>query len=111
MAEVAAGFDRDDGNRQKCQSHGLTVVAIEGVFRRPMRTFPDAYHSAAETRLLGIGRTEAGRYVFVAYTFRSVAGKKLIRPISARYMHAKEVKHYETQVQAVEEAADDQDGQ
>lgn len=81
------------------------------MFRKPMRTFPDADHSAAETRFLGIRRTEAGRHVFVAYTFRSVAGKKLIRPISARYMHAKEVKHYETQVQAVEEAADPQDGQ
>jgi uncharacterized DUF497 family protein len=110
MAEVIAGFDWDDGNRRKCQKHGLTVVAIEAVFRGSMRVFPDTDHSAAETRYLGIGRTGAGRHVIVAYTLRVVGGRDLIRPISARYMHSKEVKHYETSVKATEEAADPQDG-
>jgi uncharacterized protein len=110
MPDVLAGFDWDAGNRQKCQKHGLTVAEIEAVLRGPLRTFPDAYHSAAETRYLGIGRIAAGRHVLIAYTFRLVDGRRLIRPISARYMHAKEVKHYETQIKAPQEAADSQDG-
>ncbi len=35
--------------------------------------------------------------MFMGVTFRMVDGKRLIRPITARYMHAKEVKRYETQ--------------
>jgi uncharacterized DUF497 family protein len=56
MSDVVAGFDWDDGNRRKCQKHGLSVLA-----------------------------------------FRLADGSQLIRPMSARYMHAKEVKHYEAQ--------------
>lgn len=33
--------------------------------------------------------------MFVAFTLRVKAGLRLIRPISARYMHAKEAKRYE----------------
>lgn len=33
--------------------------------------------------------------VFVAFTLRVRAGHRWIRPISARYMHAKEIPHYE----------------
>jgi uncharacterized protein len=97
MSDVVAGFDWDDGNRRKCQKHGLTVLEIETVLRGPLRSFPDPDHSVTEARYLGIGRTEAGRHVLIAYTFRLADGRQLIRPISARYMHAKEVKHYEAQ--------------
>ncbi|GLQ54201.1 hypothetical protein GCM10010862_14600 [Devosia nitrariae] len=36
-----------------------------------------------------------GRYVFIAFTIREIEGAKHIRPISARYMHRKEIERYE----------------
>jgi len=100
MPDVISGFDWDDGNRLKCQKHGLTIADIEAVFDGTVWVFPAAARAVAETRYLGIGRTEGGRYVFIAYTLRLVGDATLIRPISARFMHAKEVKHFEAQVQA-----------
>jgi uncharacterized protein len=58
---------------------------------------PDLKHSAAEERFIAIGRTQAGRPLFVAFKIRMKAGRTLIRPISARYMHAEEVEAYEAQ--------------
>ncbi len=48
-----------------------------------------------EERFLALGEDPSGRFVIVAFTFRTRAGARLIRPISARYMHAKEVRKYE----------------
>jgi uncharacterized DUF497 family protein len=48
----------------------------------------------AEQRFLAIGRTAAGRHVLVTFTLRERHGHQLIRPINARFMHAKEVRHY-----------------
>jgi uncharacterized protein len=90
-----AGFDWDDANRGKCEQHGVPVAAIEALFRQPIAIVPDPAHSRAETRFKAIGRAEAGRYVLMVFTLRSRAGETLIRPISARYMHAKEIKLYE----------------
>ena len=42
-----------------------------------------------------IGKARSGRYVFLAFTVRAVHGRTLILPISARYMHKKEIDHYE----------------
>ena len=44
-----------------------------------------------------IGKTAAGRYVFMAFMWRQQEGTTLLRPISARYMHQKEIDHYEDQ--------------
>jgi uncharacterized DUF497 family protein len=44
-----------------------------------------------------IGKTAAGRYVFVVFMLREIAGSTKLRPISARYMHQKEIIHYESQ--------------
>ena len=96
MAESSiSGFDWDDGNRAKCRKHGLTFAEIEAVFRHPHRMAPDIAHSTSETRFLAIGKGSGKRPIFVAFTLREIADKTLIRPISARYMHAKEVEHYE----------------
>lgn len=38
-----------------------------------------------------------GRYIFAVFTLRHKGSKLLIRPISARYMHQKEIDHYERQ--------------
>ncbi len=98
MREILNGFDWDAGNMEKCCKHGVTLAEIESLFHGEIDVFPDVGHSGEETRFLGIGRTSAGRYLFVAFTLRARVGKKFIRPISARYMHLKEVKHYEAEV-------------
>jgi len=86
-----AGFDWDDGNRTKCEKHGVAAATIEGLFERPVLILPDAIHSVAERRFKAIGKAEDGRLVFVVFTLRRGG---LIRPISARYMHKKEADHY-----------------
>lgn len=105
MSELIAGFNWDEGNLPKCQRHGVTVGEIEAVFQGPMRVLPDPAHSAAETRYLGIGRSTSGRHLLVAFTYREMDEQRLVRPISARFMHAKEVSHYEAQIQASEKAS------
>ena len=90
-----AGFDWDAGNRAKCQKHGVSVAEVEGLFGRPLLIIPDASHSESEERLRAIGKTASGRSVFLVFTIRVRAGKRVIRPVSARYMHRKEIRHYE----------------
>jgi len=85
------GFLWDDGNIEKCQTHGVTIVEIEYVFMHSPAVAPDISHSHEERRFQAIGKTREGRNVFVVFTFR----KGAIRPISARYMHQKEVDFYE----------------
>lgn len=91
-----AGFDWDEGNRAKCEKHGVLVVEIESMLFNAPTFFPDNSHSFGEERWQVIGQSEGGRWLFVAVTFRSLLDDVLVRPISARYMHAKEVRHYET---------------
>ena len=95
MALSFSGFDWDDGNRAKCQRHGLTLSEIEDVFSRPITVLPDPEHSRAEERFKAIGVTARGRHVFLTFTLRRHGDAALVRPISARYMHRKEIAHYE----------------
>lgn len=98
MIEQVHGFDWDEGNRDKCQQHGVSIEEIEALFSRVIHVFPDVRHSEKETRYLAIGTTASGRHVFLAFTLRYHGSGRLIRAISARYMHDKEVKHYEAQI-------------
>jgi len=91
----ANGFDWDRGNRAKCEKHGLSIATIESLFTRPLAILPDAAHSQRERRLRAIGRTEKERGVFIIFTLRREGDELLIRPISARYMHKKEIEAYE----------------
>jgi hypothetical protein len=59
--------------------------------RTGARAAPDPAHSLTEQRFIAIGRTPAGRPVFIAVCFRGAR----IRPISARYMHARQVARHE----------------
>ena len=63
-----AGFDWDDGNWPKCGKHGVSRAEIEQV-------------------LLGEPVVMADPH----------PGEPRLRPISARYMHQKEIDHYEQQ--------------
>jgi uncharacterized DUF497 family protein len=98
-----AGFEWDRANRDKCGKHGVSIVAIEAAFRRPIAVFPDPVHSQMEERFKAVGRTDDGRHMLIVFTLRIREGRKLIRPISARFMHPKEVKYYE---QTASEIAD-----
>ena len=62
-----SGFDWDDGNRSKCQKHGVSLTEIEALFARSPRIAPDPKHSAGEDRLIAVGRTTTGRPLFVAF--------------------------------------------
>ena len=95
MRNVVAGFDWDAGNREKCQKHGVSVAEIEFVLTNEPRVTPDPAHSGDEERFIGIGRTAEGKAIFGALTFRFEEGGRLVRPISARYMHKKEIQAYE----------------
>ena len=44
-----------------------------------------------------ISKTLAGRYVFLVFMLRKAGGQTRLRPISRRYMHQKEIDHYENQ--------------
>jgi uncharacterized DUF497 family protein len=109
MDFTSSGFDWDHGNRKKCQSHGVSIAEIESVFRRPVTLFPDHRHSKSEERLKAIGTSTTGRHVLVVFTVRRRRDETLIRTISARYMHRREIGHYEEQKAKVEETARSQD--
>jgi uncharacterized DUF497 family protein len=94
IGEALSGFDWDQGNREKCQKHGVSIAEIEAVFQGTPSVYADPDHSIDEQRLRAIGRTDQGRYVLVALTFRRIGGATFIRPISARYMHRKEIDRY-----------------
>ena len=98
------GFDWDEGNREKCQKHGLSEKEIEYFFQqKEVFVAPDPKHSDEEERYLAIGRSKKRKPMFVVFTLRDVNGERLIRPISARYMHEKEVKRYEEENAKIEE--------
>ena len=84
-------FDWDHGNSAKCEKHGLTRAQIELMFHAGLSVAPDPEHSTtAEQRFIAVGLTPEGRAAFIAFCWRD--GK--IRPISARYMHVREVARY-----------------
>ena len=96
------GFDWDEGNFTKCQKHGLSIEEIESLFHSRPLIGPDLKHSDEETRFQAIGRTAAGQPVIVTFTWRVSATERLIRPVSARYMHLREVRAYEKAFSAPE---------
>jgi uncharacterized DUF497 family protein len=95
MRDVISGFDRDAGNRQKCQKHGVTVAEIEAILSNNPTIAPDIKHAGSEDRFIAVGRNNIGRPIFIAFTFRIRLGQQLYRPVSARYMHTKEAAQYE----------------
>lgn len=94
-ALLASGFDWDAGNWEKCQKHGVSIPEIEAVLLGDPKIAPAPRRSATEERFIAVGRTAGGRVVFIAFAFRLRGGARLVRPISARYMHAKEIERYE----------------
>jgi uncharacterized protein len=92
---TVAGLQWDRGNRRKCQKHGVPLSSIETMLRRPVAVFPDPAHSRREERFKAIGKSDDARNILVVFTLRTLRGQTFIRPISARYMHRKEIDYYE----------------
>jgi uncharacterized DUF497 family protein len=91
-----AGFDWDNGNWPKCGKHGVSREEIEQVLLGEPAIMTDSFPD--EPRMRAIGKTSAGRTVFLVFMLREASGgARLLRPISARYMHQKEIDHYECQ--------------
>ena len=95
MRRHVAGFDWDDGNWPKCGKHGVSRAEIEESFRIGPSIFANSEHSIIEQRLRAIARLSNGKYIYVSFTYREILGETYIRPISARYMHKKEIERYE----------------
>lgn len=86
------GFDWDEGNGEKnWERHRVSDGESEEIFfNDPLVASADLRHSQSEVRYFALGRTDAGRLLFVVFTIR----KNLIRLISARDMTKKEMKRY-----------------
>lgn len=90
----ATAFEWDTGNREKnWLKHEVSVSECEqAFFNRPLVSAPGSKRPAGEERFYSLGRTNAGRPLFVVFTLRGT----LIRIISARDMSRKERKVYES---------------
>ena len=67
--------------------------------------YPAVERGGAEERFLAIGQSQGARWIFAVFALREREKRTLIRPISARYMHRKEVEHYERQKEDAQSAA------
>jgi uncharacterized protein len=104
MNRPFVGFDWDAGNTDKCCRHGLSTVDIEHVVaHQESLIVPDVRNSATEPRFIAVGRTIQGRYAFVVFTPRTKDGETYARPISARYMHRKEIERYAQEISGAQD--------
>lgn len=89
ILQACIGFEWDEGNVEKnWDKHKVSTIECEQIFfNRPLLLYDDTKHSAKENRMYVLGKTDAGRLLFIAFTVRD---KKLIRVISARNMSQKE---------------------
>lgn len=87
------GFQWDDGNATKnWDKHDVSQIECEQVFfNRPLLVKRDKKHSLSECRYYALGMTDAGRFLFIAFTIRT----DKIRIISARDMTRSERRRYQ----------------
>ncbi len=88
------GFDWDKGNLDKnLKKHNVTTQEAEELFTStPLVARRDDHHSStAEERIQALGKTKAGRKLFIAFTLR----EHKIRVISIRDMTPQEEQAYE----------------
>ena len=87
------GFEWDEGNSEKSwRAHAVTRAEAEEAFgNAPVVVAEDVPHSQDEPRLTLLGRTNAGRHLFVAFTVR----ESRVRVISVRSMSRRERRRYD----------------
>jgi uncharacterized protein len=88
------GFQWDGGNSAKVwERHRVTPAECEELFlNQPIVVGEDETHSELEKRFYALGQTDAGRRLFIAFTFRG----RLIRVISTRDMSREERRVYKS---------------
>ena len=86
------GFQWDESNSDKnWYLHQVTNGECEEIFfNLPLIVVSDTKHSQQEQRYYALGRTDADRWLFIAFTVRD----DLIRVISARDMNHRETRKY-----------------
>jgi hypothetical protein len=97
------GFDWDEGNREKCQKHHVSIAEVESLFYGAPLVAPDVQHSGMEQRFRAVGLTSKERYLFIVFTMRKKGETLLIRPISARYMRKKEAQAHEKEISKLQD--------
>jgi len=92
IVEECDGFQWPAANSGKIgEKHQVTPAECEELFlNRPLIIDDDHEHSKGEQRMYGLGQSDAGRLLFVAFTIRG----RLLRVISARDMSRKERRIY-----------------
>lgn len=100
----AVGFEWDAGNAPKVVGrHEVDPGECEqAFFQEPFVVSYDSAHSGGERRWRALGRTVAGRSLFVVFTLRGT----LIRVLAARDMNRKERRYYAEIATRVEESPD-----
>ena len=93
VLSFAEDFEWDEGNIKKNWArHRVSHIECEEIFfNRPIIVRKDKPHSTNEDRYFVLGKTDAGRLLFIVFTLRS----NKVRIISARDMNRKERKIYE----------------
>jgi hypothetical protein len=92
---VSSRLEWDAGNLDKCQRHGVTIAEIEYLLDDDPFLIPDYEHSEQENRIIAVGTNRSGRPVLVIFTKRISEDREVVRPISARFMHRKEIEKYD----------------
>jgi len=92
LIDNCEGFEWDEGNSDKnWYLHQVTDNECEEVFFNiPLLMAIDSKHSQHEARYYALGRTEADRWLFIAFAMRN----NRIRVISARDMNERETRKY-----------------
>ena len=96
------GFQWDEGNLGKnWDKHQVYFWQAEEIFLNlPLVVEPSPYETLSEDRYYALGKTDAGRFLFVVFTFRG----QCIRIISARDMSRKERRAYERHEEKINSA-------
>ena len=94
------GFEWDRGNRSNVGSTAFPLRRSRlFCFRRRVRSrSPMSGIRAANRGLSPSAGPRLGRGVFTVFTLRRHGEETFIRPVSARYMHRKEVEYYEKEI-------------
>ena len=96
MSEAAfskyLGFEWDKQNSEKIwRKHKVSPFECEQIFfNQPLVVAPDEAHSHTEARFYVLGRTDAGRLLFLVFSTR----KNMVRVVSARDMSRPEREVY-----------------
>jgi len=100
------GFQWDAGNADKVweRNHVSRSECEQLFFNEPLYIARDTKHSDLENRLLGLGRTDSGRRLFVVFTIRT----EKIRVIAARDMSRKERRTYGRAPEEADDATEEE---